>query len=904
MRDWTGYVRAHLSLPDLDPGREEKVIQELASQFEDVYHEHLSAGVSELEAEARAERHVPDWEQLKADILCSEDTEPSIDRWLEVGERAARRRRWIVLGDFWQDLHYALRAFRKSPAFFLVSLLTLAIGIGSGIAIFSVLEAVLLRPLPFPQPDRLVMVWHANLDNGNLFPLSGPDYYDWKEESTSFEDLGVFVIRRVNLSGDETPERAQTVLCTAGILRALAVEPSMGRFFSEEEERPGAGRVALLSDNLWKVRYGAAPDIVGSDILINGQSYSVIGVMPSDFEFPNPVWNETRQPELFLPLTVDRDNPGRNSNWLFSHGRLRDGLTVEDAEKELQAIAARLAETYPDTNTGTTARLLPLHEGLVRGVSRSLWILMGSVGLLLLIACANVASLLLARGSSRQAEVAIRASMGAGRGRLVRQLLTESMVLAAAGGSLGVILGVWGVAILHQTIPVDVPRIAGLHIDGSVLLFSVGVTLLTAVLFGLIPAFSRSRVDPVQALQEGGRGRTTGRRQSRFLGGLVVIQVTLSLVLANGAMLMLKSYLNVTGSPELVSPENVLVAGISLEGPAYQSRESKAAFWQRFLEKLENLPGVEHVGATTGLPLGSFSNAGVLVGDEVFDPTARGNWASVTWVTKDYFQAVGIPLLTGRPLRLEDETGDPIGVVVNRALADRFWPGESVLGKRLRGSSSPPWFDARIVGVVDDVRQWGLELPLQAEIFFPFNLFSREERWMVVRSSVSPLSLVPLIREELASIDPNVAMSAVRTGVDLYDDAAAGRRFRTWLFGLFAMAAFVLVASGVYGVLSYHVAERRHEIGVRLALGAETSRVLKWILRRGIRLCVLGIGFGIAGVWASARITESMLYHVSSTHPLSILAVAFFLIILALAASLIPALKAVSVDPVTVLRSE
>jgi predicted permease len=626
--------------------------------------------------------------------------------------------------------------------------------------------------------------------------------------------------------------------------------------------------------------------------------------MPPDYDFPNPVWNESRQPELFLPLTVDRDNPGRNSNWLFSHGRLREGLTVEDAEKELQAIAARLAETYPDTNTGTTARILPLHSGLVRGVSRSLWILMGSVGLLLLIACANVASLLLARGSSRQAEVAIRASMGAGRGRLTRQHLTESLVLATAGGTLGVLLGVWGVAILRQTIPAGVPRIAGLQVDGSVLIFSVGVTLLTAVLFGVIPATSRSQVDPIQALQEGGRSRTTGRRQSRFLGGLVVIQVTLSLVLANGAMLMLKSYLNVTASPELVSPENVLIAGISLEGPAYASRESKAAFWTLFLEKLENLPGVEYVGATTGLPLGSFSNAGVLVGDEPFDPTARGNWASVTWVTKDYFPAVGIPLLVGRPLGLEDETGDQIGVVVNRALADRFWSGESALGKRLRGASSPPWFDAKIVGVVDDVRQWGLELPLQAEIFFPFNLFSREERWMVVRSITSPLSLVPLIREELASIDSNVAMSAVRTGVDLYDDAAAGRRFRTWLFGLFALAALVLVASGVYGVLSYHVAERRHEIGVRRALGAETHRVLTWILSRGLRLCLIGIGFGLAGVWASARITESLLYQVSSTYPLSILAVGFFLIIVALAASLIPAMKAISVDPVTVLRSE
>jgi predicted permease len=384
----------------------------------------------------------------------------------------------------------------------------------------------------------------------------------------------------------------------------------------------------------------------------------------------------------------------------------------------------------------------------------------------------------------------------------------------------------------------------------------------------------------------------------------VVIQITLSLVLAHGAVLMMKSYLNATGSSELVSPERVLITGISLEGPAYESREFKAAFWTRLLEKLENLPGVEHASGSTGLPLYSFSNAGILVGDESFDPNVRGNWACVTWVTEDYFNAVGIPLLHGRTLDRQDATGDRIGVVVNQSLADRFWPGESALGKRLRGRSSPPWFDAEIVGVVGDVRQWGLEQPPQMEIFFPFSLFSQGERWLVVRSSMSPLTLVPLIREELASIDRNVAMSAIRTGVDLYDDAAANRRFRTWLFGLFAALALLLVTTGVYGVLSCQVAERRREIGIRLALGARAHQVLSWILGRGLRLCLLGIGFGLCGVWASARITESMLYRVSSTHPLSILAVSFFLIVVALAASVIPAAKAVSVDPVDVLRSE
>jgi predicted permease len=906
MRDWVQYVREHLSLPDLEASSEDKSIKEIASQFEDVYQEHVSSGVTESEADARAREHVTDWDQLKAELLAAERVhrEPSIDKWLEHHEQVARRRGsgWILLGDFWQDLRYALRTFRKSPAFLLVAVATLALGIGANVAIFSVLKTVLLRPLPFPEPDRLVMIWHANAGDSSTFPLSGPDYHDWKEQTTSFEDMGAFTVGRINLSGDSNPVRLPAVYCTSGLLKALAVEPVMGRFFSQEEQETGK-QVALLSHALWMDRHGADPEIVGRSIRISGDSYSVIGIMPKDYEFPNR-WNEAQQPALWLPLNVPRDKPGRNSNWLHGHGRLRDGITLEQAEKDLQRIAARLAQDYPDTNTNTTARLIPLHKGLVSGVSQSLWVLMGSVGLLLLIACANVASLLLARSSSRQSEVAIRSSMGAGQGRLTRQLLTESLVLCALGGSSGVLLAAWGISILRTAIPNDVPRIASLQIDESVLLFSLCVTMLTGIIFGLLPAYSRSRVDPVQALQEGGRNRDAGRRRARFMGGLVVVQVALSLVLANCAMLMWKSYLNVTDSRELVEPERMLAAGISLQGPAYENQDSQTTFWEQFQERLEALPGVESVGAATGLPLNNFSNAGVLVDDEPFDPKANGRVASVNWVTPDYFQAVGIPLLEGRTLQKQDGMGKPTGVVVNRILANRFWPGQSALGRRIRGRSSTPWFEAVVVGVVDDVRQWGLELPLQAEIFFPFDLNTWEERFLVVRSDIDPMMLVPLIRQELASIDKDVAMSAVRTGVDLYDQSSARRRFRTWLFALFALLALILVATGIYGVLSYHVVERLHEIGIRRALGAETPRVLMWILSRGLRFCLLGVVVGLAGALATSRIIESMLFQISPTHPLSFFGVGLALTLIVLAASLIPALRATSVDPVTVLRSE
>ncbi|UCC47346.1 MAG: ABC transporter permease, partial [Gemmatimonadota bacterium] len=616
MRDWSRYIRERLSLPEMKGQRDERVIEELASQLEEFYLEALRRGASEQEAAAYAREQVTDWDGLAADILRSDrsDTVPRLERWVDRSEQRVRQKGkpGAMLADLEQDVRYSLRTLRRSPGFLAVSVLVLGLGIGATTAIFSVLKAVVLRPLPYPDPDRLVMVWQSNTEYPTTNPLSVPDYFDWREQNESLEEWGVFIVRKVNLSGDDLPERVQGAYCTVGLMKAIGIEPALGRLFTEQEEQPGNGRVVLISDDMWEERFAAEPSAIGGSIRINGESYTVVGIMPEAYEFPLP-WYAWEEPDVWVPLALSRDEYRRDSHWLFGIGRLRENVSIERGEAELKAIAAGLAEEYPDTNSQVTARLVPLLEQMVGWVSDSLWILLGAVGFVLLIACANISSLLLARGANRQAEMAIRTSLGAGRERLVRQLITESLMLAALGGIAGVLLAAWSMGVLRGVIPSHIPRISGLQIDNSVLLFSLGVTLIAGMVFGLTPAFVTSGMSPMRALREGGRSQTLSRRQTRFLGALIVLQFGLALVLANGAVLMLKSLLNATGSPELFEPEKALIADISLQGPDYETVEQRTAFWDRFLERVEGLPGVEAVGVTTQLPLFGGSSGHILV---------------------------------------------------------------------------------------------------------------------------------------------------------------------------------------------------------------------------------------------------------------------------------------------------
>ncbi|MCP4897165.1 MAG: ABC transporter permease, partial [bacterium] len=809
---------------------------------------------------------------------------------------------WIVCADLALDTRQAIRSFLKTPAFVATTVLILALGIGVNTAIFSVLKAVVLQPLPYPEPDRLLTVWTPQVGY-DFNPISTPNFLDYLAQNDSFEAWGGYTRGNVNLATEERPERISSIQCTAGVLEALAVQPALGRLFTADAQAVDGEKVVLLSDRIWRVQFDSNPDLIGQPITIDGIGHTVLGIMPGDFEFPSVFFRWDA--DLWFPLALVADENDRDSHWLWTIGRLKDGLSIDQAQAEFDSIATDLAEQYPEANSQRIARIVSLTTLVVGIFSDWIWILMGAVGLVLLIACANVASLLMARGVSRQTEVAVRMSIGAGRIHLIRQMLTESFALTTTGGVLGLLLAWWGVGLLRGVIPAGIPRIETVQIDGWVLLFSLAITLITGLVFGLVPAFSVSGVDLTSFLHQGGRpDRALGKRKNSFLSALVMVQFALALVLANGAFLMWKSLEEVVGSPELYEPQRVLMAGISLQGPTYEKIEQRNLLWADLLERVQSLPGVEHASACSQLPFKYGSSGSILAEGEEFDPEIDRSLTAFTWATGDYFQAIGTTLLSGRKLEPQDADSAKMRLVVNRTLAERYWPGESAIGKRLRSNTVPQWFEGTVVGVVDNFRQWSLESKVYPEIFFPFDLHTRNERWLTIRTSGDPMSQIAAIRQELAALDSSVPLSDIQTGDQLYDLSSSSRRFSTLLFGLFALLSLILVATGIYGVMSFFVTQRTHEIGVRVALGAEVKTVLKLVIERSLRLSLAGIGLGVIITVLTSRVIESMLYQVSPLDIVSGLLTILFLLLVGLLASVIPAIRAASVDPIRALQAD
>jgi putative ABC transport system permease protein len=807
-----------------------------------------------------------------------------------------------------QDLRFALRQIGRRPGFTLLVVLTLAVGIGANIAIFSVMKGLILRSLPYPEPERVVAIWETPTGRRAYQPFASPDYFDMREQNSSLKEMGVYRFDWVNLAGEEEAARVFGVRCTASVLRALGLQPSMGRLFTDDEEIDGNHRVVILSDALWRRQHGAATDIIGKRITVNGESSAVIGVMPPEYEFPKPWSSMSDEPQLWTPLVLVRADSLRDWHSLAALGRLEDGVTVAQAEADLQAIAAGLAEAYPNTNAQVQVWIDPLMRRALGGVRSFLFLLLGIVGLVLLIACANVASMLLARGTTRTSELAIRASMGAARPRLIRQLLTESMLLSAMGGVAGVVIALGAMGAIKNLIPPSIPRVDGITIDGWVLLFSLFVTVATGLIFGLAPALFASRTDLVGALKEGRGSQAGGRTRNRFLGTLVAGQLAMAFVLANGAALLIVSYLEVLRVPRGFATEHVLVAGIPLNGPRYQETEGRVAFWNRLLERIQGLPGVEHAAATNKLPLAGGNNGWVLVDGETFDPQARRPLVEYSYVSPGYFDAMGVGLLSGRKLEVRDATHADVATdriaLVNQAFVDRYWPGESALGKRVRQNGDPPEWIATVVGVVADVRQWGLEYPPLPEMYFPHSA----ELWMytrlVVRASGDPQALVPALRQAVREIDSQIPFSGVRTMDSVVTSASERRRFYTLLVALFAVTALILVVAGTYGVMSYYVSQRTHEVGVRVALGADSGKVMGLFLRQGLRLVLLGLAIGLVGSVLSATLTSSLAYGISPFNPLFMAGGALIMTFVALAAIAVPVLRAVRVDPNQALRAE
>jgi putative ABC transport system permease protein len=642
--------------------------------------------------------------------------------------------------------------------------------------------------------------------------------------------------------------------------------------------------------------------LIGCEILVNRERWTVIGILPSDFRFPG--WESLAEPGLLVPLSLGVTATDRGSYYLRAIGRLRDGVSITRAAEELNAIAAGLAEEYPETNRGRIARVIPLREIVLGDSAGLLWILLGATGVVLLIACTNVAGLLMSRNAGRNVEMAVRASMGAGRRRLLRQMLTESLVVALIGGAAGLTLAWWGIGMLSGVVQDTLPRVDQLRLDTFAILFTFGLIVVTSVLFGIVPALTTSGIDLSGTFREGARTATASKSRTHFLGAMIIVQFALTFVLADAAALMLRSLWQATGSRELRDPEQVLVAGYVTARERGAETVIPDPFLEPLRERLQSLPGVQSVGVSTRLPLVGGWTAGVLAEGQDYDPEVDRGYVHMVCASPGYLEAIGIGLLQGRDLRPEDSEKGHLGVIVNRRFAEQSWPGESPLGKRVRANSAAPWFEAVVVGVAEDVRQWGLESRPEPGLYLPFFPAFTPNRWIALRSEGDPMALLPALREQLAELDPHLPLTRVFTAADLYGLMATERQLTTRLIALFALVALSLVAAGTYGVMSFLVRQRTHEMGVRVALGAKRGGLVGSVLGRSLRLALIGIGLGLVAAVVASDIVGSLLYGVGPLDPAYLMGAVLFLLLVAVTASALPALRAVRIDPVEVMRAE
>ena len=795
-----------------------------------------------------------------------------------------------------RDIRYGFRSLLKRPGFTVVALIALALGIGANTAIFSLVNAVVLRPLPYPEPDQLVWVW-GSFSGGNRASVSPPDYLDFRSHNKSFEQFAATMSSAApaTLTGGGEPERLTASVVTGNYFQALGVTPALGRSFSLDNEKPGSDQVAILSHELWQKRFGGNPAIVNQRIVLDSKSFEVIGVMPKDLTFPQTA-------ELWVPLNFDAapEMKVRAAHFLRPIGRLKPGVTVDQAQADTDAIAAQLEKQFPQSNTSWKLRLEPLRERLIGNSRTSLFVLFGAVGFVLLIACANVANLLLVRATARQKEVALRTALGASRLRIVRQLITESLLLAVVGGALGALLAAWGIDLLVTLTRDSVPPTAIVRIDATVLAFTFVTSLVTGLLFGVFPALRTAKLNLTDALKEGSKsGETTFKNRTRSL--LVVFESALAVVLLVGAGLLVRSLIALQNTNPGFEANNVITMRVDLPRGKYDTPEKSSNFFQQLEQRLAGLPGVENVGFITELPLsGQLNDAPFSVeGRPALSPDQRFG-ADFRRVNQHYFQALRIPLLRGRNFTEQEVRDNARVIVVSQGLVDVAFPNEEPLGKRLLTVLSDKPFE--IVGVVGDIRHRALEFQPFAAMYFP--TIASDRMNVALRTKGDPLSLVPAVRKEVQGIDREQPIGAVRTMDEWVDRSTATPRYRTTLFGLFAALAMILAATGIYGVMSYSVVQRTHEIGVRMALGARHGDVLRLVVRQGMSLVLVGLALGLVAAFALSRVMASLLFGVTAKDPITFAAVTVVLAAVAFIACYIPARRATKVDPLTALRYE
>ncbi|HEY7180841.1 MAG TPA: ABC transporter permease [Blastocatellia bacterium] len=803
---------------------------------------------------------------------------------------------------FWQDLRYGARMLLKNPGFTLIAVLTLALGIGANTAIFSVVNGVLLSALPYPQPEQLAMVWCDNRRQGIPDDITSyPNFVDWRNRNKTFQGMAGVTSDRYNLTGTGEPEEISAATVSINFFKLMGVNTALGRAFTAEEEQPGRDKVVVLSHSLWQRRFGADPGILNRTITLSDEPYVVVGIMPPGFQFPEKT-------EIWGPLAPDegmRSDKARFGFFLPVVGRLKPGVTRAQAQADLDVIANQIEKQFPDM-AGYGVNVVPMLENTVGPIRRSLMVLFVAVLFVLLIACANVANLLLARGSVRRREVAVRAALGAGRWRIVRQLLTENMLLAVLGGALGVLLAWWGLRLLVNLKPANIPRLEDIRLDGHVLWFTLALSLLTGLIFGLAPALQTTHFKLSESLKEGAHTGTGGRRAQRIRGIFIVAEVALTLALLVGAGLLVRSFWRLQRVDPGFRTDHLLTLRVTLWGSKYRQGAQAVSFYEQLQERLAALPGVVSASATSDIMLRRLAtSAGFTIENRPRDPNELALELPFDRAQPNYFQTMGVQLLKGRAFTAQDSRDTPRVAIVNETFVKRYFPNDDPVGKRFTfggGGPNARWFT--IVGVVRDTKRQGLDQPVRIESWMPLAQMPAGSMDVVLRTTGDPLALGNAARETVWSLDRDLPIPTIQTVEQILSERVAQRRLNMLLLALFALVALILAAVGVYGVMNYAVTQRTHEIGVRVALGAQTRDVLRLIVGQGMKLALAGVVIGLIATLALTRLMASLLFGVSATDPITFVAIAALLFMVAIAACWIPARRASKVDPMAALRCE
>jgi predicted permease len=868
---------------------ETELDEELRFHFDRQVEKYMRSGMTEEEAKRRARLAFGGHEQTKEDC------------------REARGTAFIELT--LQDTKYAFRQLLANPTFALVMILTLALSIGANSAIFSVINGVLLSRLPYRQPDRLVRIFLSSREYPK-FPLNPFDFLDFRARNHSFESIAAFTRGDVQLSGDGEPVRLNGFGITSGYFRVLGLQPELGREFDFQAEIPGNGLQVMLSDRVWRTRFGADPNIIGRKITMNMQPFTVIGVMPAGTQHPGNEYHAVAYGEsvdVWWPFSFAGNSNQRGSHFIEGIGRLKDGVSAERARAEMNAIMAQISREHGNNDSGWTVLVVPLYTELVGASRQMLLVLLGSVGIVLLIACANAANLLMVRASARQREIAVRLAMGAPRSRVVRQLLTESLLISFTGGALGLALAFGGVRALVSLLPADFPRAHDIHVSAPVLLFTLGVSLITGILFGLAPALQAARTDPKEGLQKNSRTSTAGRSQGRLRNALVIAEVSLASVLLIGAGLMLRTFLNLIHLNPGFQQDHVLTASLSLPHAQYKTGEQTAKFFRELTAILNTLPGVESAGAGSDLPWTGYdeNNGGFTIEGKKQPPNQEFH-ARYHMATPGYFSAMGIPLLEGRFFTEADKKDTPWALIINHAMAERYWPGEDALGKRISFADVPKkdsdWMT--VVGIVGDIKDQPNSPSAENAYWWSEYQAPESDMSVVIRTQGDPRQAADGVRDAVHRLDPALAVADVKLMESVVDSSVSTPRFTFALVGLFAGLAILLAAIGAYGVIAYTVSQRTPEFGLRVALGAQRSALLRMVLAQSAKLAVPGTLLGVLLALSLGRVMRNLIYGVSPADPVILSTVVLLVLTVALIASYVPARRASRSDTMTTLRAE